>query len=869
MERLWVDLLEQEVGINIDIKWDTLGSRLGLREGEIRELECDHRTTECRRRGMFDRWLRKEANTSWERIITALESMDEKSLASRLRDKYAMQPHQEDTTTPNVASDPTLERVLKVDRKDQVAKEMENLKESYARLVMSAESALEAASPSPRQLKRFSQLYTSSRVTTVEELFDCLGEFSFLDYALLENTITMFLKETHRVVSNLNDYIQQLNNFMKSTTLSEFMETIVNAQKSLEGTGACTVTLRLVAGWLPKTMEDLQKLLKEIFQDKSSVLAHLKIISGSVIVTYLAPQSEADSLIQLAQAKLFFMIQVGVCELNIGSKRIIKSKVPHFSFESCLVLAVRNNDITLLTFLLNIRTCPDATDGEGWTALMRGSYSGRDKAVNLLVNAKADPNTQRHDGVTALYLAAQNGHSDVVDILLKAEANPNLPADDGTTPLDIARQNGHSNVVSTLQNFRTSEGAMKSFRATMAITRPIPEEVKTSRATTLPISEGEMTIISKRKKSTSHPISEATWSIFEVITTATQLITEGATAKSTSTTKTLEETTIKPSDQICEDEMIILDEDNLQKIFEEATKPQSVSIIMFGKSGSGKTSLSSAIANKEIDESTKGWDSSAKSIRRVRIQIGEGSVNILDTPGVADTNLIGIDPKLFDSKVVIIVCINMYEGLDESTLEALAQLHKTFVWDFWFQVIIVLTKADCYEKHKWLISQTQPETEDYLKITFSEELEKLKIILRKAFTATANQAPPHCHIGMTGDEFDDLQIPIIPTSQLNQQALERMEQVGHGYWFDLLLIKCCRRLQGSGLQIHRERLAQLPPQLLVQEYDEEEQRWHNRKEIPRIISQKVLDYPKPLTYMYDSTSSYSSTDRKTRFEFKL
>ena len=42
MERLRVDFLEQEVGINTDIKWDSLGSRLGLSEGEIRELECDH-----------------------------------------------------------------------------------------------------------------------------------------------------------------------------------------------------------------------------------------------------------------------------------------------------------------------------------------------------------------------------------------------------------------------------------------------------------------------------------------------------------------------------------------------------------------------------------------------------------------------------------------------------------------------------------------------------------------------------------------------------------------------------------------------------------------------------------------------------------
>ena len=50
------------------------------------------------------------------------------------------------------------------------------------------------------------------------------------------------------------------------------METIENAQKSKDGTGACTVTLRLVGGWLTKTIEDLDKLLKEIFQDKSSIL---------------------------------------------------------------------------------------------------------------------------------------------------------------------------------------------------------------------------------------------------------------------------------------------------------------------------------------------------------------------------------------------------------------------------------------------------------------------------------------------------------------------------------------------------------------------------------------------------------------------
>ena len=49
---------------------------------------------------MFDRWLRKEENPSWEKIIAALENMSEKSLSSRLRKKYATQDDLPVVTTP-------------------------------------------------------------------------------------------------------------------------------------------------------------------------------------------------------------------------------------------------------------------------------------------------------------------------------------------------------------------------------------------------------------------------------------------------------------------------------------------------------------------------------------------------------------------------------------------------------------------------------------------------------------------------------------------------------------------------------------------------------------------------------------------------
>ena len=354
-EPLKVDLLLQELK---NVEWDTLGTYLGLSQSEIRDIEHDHQNTGRRRIVMLDLWVRKEENPSWVKIIAALEKMSETRLASQLRKKYQQQPSDENRPMTVLTSE-DLElavqqaRVLKVDRKDQVARELENIEKRYFQLMMSAESALETANPSPRQLMRFSQFYMSDRVvTTVEELFDCLGELSFLDYALLEHTISVFLKEAQPVVSDLNDYIQQLTNYKKSTTLSEFMETIENAHKSKEGTGACTVTLRLVGGWLTKTMEDLNKLLKEIFQDKSSVLAHLTIVRGSVIVSYLAPQSEADSLLKLAQAKLSFVAQVGVLDLLIGHIVFIdintQNERTNFSFESSLIEAVVNNDINLL-----------------------------------------------------------------------------------------------------------------------------------------------------------------------------------------------------------------------------------------------------------------------------------------------------------------------------------------------------------------------------------------------------------------------------------------------------------------------------------------------------------------------------------------
>ena len=473
----------------IESRWDILGMQLGFSQDEIRVIKCDCRENERQAMSMYDKWLRKEVNPSWIKIITALEEMAEMSLASQLKKKYLLQDESQPETTgtdqqtterevkvnkstsqlrnynyqqqdksPQMTAcekpiaKPSLRVLeLKVDRKDQVAQDLDNLKAKYFQLVTNAESALEAAKPSAHIIKRFSQMYMKCQVvTTVEELFDCLGQLCFLDYALLESVINLLLEKSLSVVADLNDYVQQLSAFKKSTTLSEFMESIEKVYSSLTANEAsvCTIKIRLVGGWLEKTMEDLDRLLEEIFQDKASILNNLKIVRGSVIVKYLAPQFETASLIKLAGTlDLWILLNMGVCKVFVGRTAVVRNESKFCSFEQSLINAVNYNKIKLLKFLIDIKTDPNASQDE-WLALMYGSYNGQDEAVKLLLKANANPNFYG-DSVTPLYLAAQQGHLHVISALLEAKADPCL-CRNGFSPLFIAAYKGHTAIVDVL-----------------------------------------------------------------------------------------------------------------------------------------------------------------------------------------------------------------------------------------------------------------------------------------------------------------------------------------------------------------------------------------------------------------------------------
>ena len=152
--------------------------------------------------------------------------------------------------------------------------------------------------------------------------------------------------------------------------------------------------------------------------------------------------------------------------------------------------------------------------------------------------------------------------------------------------------------------------------------------------------------------------------------------------------------------------------------------------------------------------------------------------------------------------------------MDESTLKPLIFLHRQFGRKIWPYVIIALTKADRYEEDKWLEDRPRGKSKlEHLVCRFNEEVRRCKRYLQAIFTG--EEMKPRYRIEMTKREYNELKIPVIPTSQLGINEMTKMSQVGYDYWFDELLLHCCARDKDVAIiQIHPKRMANIPSEVL-------------------------------------------------------
>ncbi len=113
---------------------------------------------------------------------------------------------------------------------------------------------------------------------------------------------------------------------------------------------------------------------------------------------------------------------------------------------SSLPSAAYEGNFEVVKKLIKDGVDPNTADGNGHTALMRGSYR-HENIVRFLLDHDADPNQQSNNGGTALM---DSKTPNITEVLLKYRADPNLQDKFGNTVLTLASMRGDDKKIEVL-----------------------------------------------------------------------------------------------------------------------------------------------------------------------------------------------------------------------------------------------------------------------------------------------------------------------------------------------------------------------------------------------------------------------------------
>ncbi|MGF1625156.1 MAG: ankyrin repeat domain-containing protein [Alphaproteobacteria bacterium] len=116
------------------------------------------------------------------------------------------------------------------------------------------------------------------------------------------------------------------------------------------------------------------------------------------------------------------------------------------------VIAVSNNDVAMLTLLLDYGANANETDGTGNSPLSQASALGNIDAVDRLIAAGAQVNWANQQGMTPLMRAAQAGAVGVIRRLLDAGALVDLTDFTGRDALSWAESSNHQRAAQILRD---------------------------------------------------------------------------------------------------------------------------------------------------------------------------------------------------------------------------------------------------------------------------------------------------------------------------------------------------------------------------------------------------------------------------------
>ena len=297
-----------------------------------------------------------------------------------------------------------------------------------------------------------------NQVKSVDHFISTMKPFhNFLNYSLI-----MKIAGCLGIIHYIEDATET---FKTMTSIAHLNSSILPFFQPSQPEGSVNISIGFANVWQKSSIVMVEKLVQKIFELKHpDECPWFRVIIGSVLAVFIAPKHMKKNLIDTSKKKVEFMKLIGIINLKIGDKYVIKeANNDDYTFkvgmeeaksldnkETLKFLTEVEADIAVTTTQVKIVSDVNAnaefeSDGES-TALMIACGNADSKLVKLLLEKSADSNIETKGKATALIYAALGGSGRIVKMLL----NHNADNTSRETALLIASQCGCINVVKML-----------------------------------------------------------------------------------------------------------------------------------------------------------------------------------------------------------------------------------------------------------------------------------------------------------------------------------------------------------------------------------------------------------------------------------
>ena len=434
------------------VDWEIFGTH--LRKIKSKDIEIIERLPSVHKQkfALYRKWLKVCPDATWSDVVIALEKAQEFTLAEQV--KSLRNNEQCDGRQMK-------EIVIPLEEEDVVINELEQFHSSYTLIFIRTREHIEELVET-KQLtlhkvaSRLEDAFHSFSVKglnnckSISEIFDILREHShFLDGSVLKIVIELVIDKSD-LIQEAIDHIKRVRQFKTTQPIKILKEKL---KESNVGKDHTPLTIKLNEPWGKVYIELVENLIKTLLQLKGDI-QWISVTSGSVQIIISIPKEQQNRIINTCLQKEYFMKQMGIFNLQIGTNTILDTKESnHYSFELGLLEACAVGNIETVQFLLHyqflqhISVNVDHTNEQGQTPLMIASENGHRNIVKLLLSAQANVNKQDDLGTTAVMLAKT---IEIYQTLVQANADITIATHRGSTPLYISCLLGNEEVAEYL-----------------------------------------------------------------------------------------------------------------------------------------------------------------------------------------------------------------------------------------------------------------------------------------------------------------------------------------------------------------------------------------------------------------------------------